>query len=61
VSTATTPVSEQPEGPGAQLVRPFGITVTVLYVLALSTFLLYALVKIWPHPTPGGTGEGVLT
>jgi hypothetical protein len=50
-----TPAGKAPEGPGNTLVGPFGISMTVIYVISFSVLLFYTLVKIWPYPTPSGT------
>ena len=42
------------EGPGSQRMRPQWIVLVAIYLLVVSAFVLYGLIKLWPYPTPGG-------
>ena len=43
------PTEPTPEGPGGKHVGVFGITVTAVYLVAITLLALYAVVKLWPH------------
>lgn len=43
-----------PAPPGREMMGALPITVVALYLVAFSILVLYGLIKVWPHPTPGG-------
>ncbi len=54
--TSNTQPASTPEPPqvGGTLVGKAGIIAIAAYLILLSIFLLYVLVKVWPHSTPSG-------
>lgn len=53
-NAASNPSSDTPNGPGQSPVSPGWIVVVALYLVFSSVLVLYALLKLWPHPTPSG-------
>ena len=41
-------------GPGEGPMTPLSIGVVALYLVVISTLVLYGLLKVWPYPTPSG-------
>jgi len=45
---------EESEGPGAGHMRPLWIVAVAVYLVLISTLVVYGLIKLWPYPTPSG-------
>jgi len=41
-----------PQGPGSDYMKPQWIILVGAYLVLLSGFVLYGLIKLWPYPTP---------
>jgi hypothetical protein len=45
---------QEPDGPGAGHMKPWWIVTVAVYLVLVSVFVIYGLVKLWPYPTPSG-------
>jgi hypothetical protein len=55
VNDGTSQTNEQgnsPQGPGKALMKPVWIGVVAVYLVLVSGFVFYGLIKLWPYPTP---------
>jgi hypothetical protein len=46
--------SDDPNGPGSARMKPMSIVLVAVYLIVVSSFVLYGLIKLWPYPTPSG-------
>jgi hypothetical protein len=42
------------QGPGSHRMKPRWIVLVAVYLVVVSAFVLYGLIKLWPYPTPSG-------
>ena len=46
--------NDEQGGPGSQRMKPRWIVLVAVYLVVVSAFVLYGLIKLWPYPSPGG-------